>query len=215
MDMAPVTIKGDDFLKILLVRHGESTADLEDRHEGRADFVLTERGCKQAELLSAWIKENYKIDIILSSTLKRAAKTAEYISKKTKVKIIFDEALMEWDNGLLAGLYRSEANEKFPLPKDGRKGHHEFADSESYINFRARAETFWSKFLEEYGDKENKRICIVSHGGMIDMLFRSFLGLAVNTNISISTGDTGVHLLEIKEDEKRIIFLNKQEHLSI
>ena len=54
---------------------------------------------------------------------------------------------MEWNNGLLAGLYRSEANEKFPMPKGGRKPHDEFAQSESYINFRARGRDVFSQSL--------------------------------------------------------------------
>ena len=200
-------------MEVLIVRHGESTADLEDRHEGRADFPLTERGCQQANLVAEWIKDNYKFDTILSSPLKRAAKTAEYISDATEIEIIYHKELMEWDNGLLAGLYRSEANEKFPLPKGGRKPHDEFAESESYINFRARAETFWSKFLHKYENQEDKTICIVSHGGMINMLFRSLMMLPMNNDIVLNTGDTGVHLWRLNGNEKRIIFSNKQDHL--
>lgn len=201
-------------MEVLLVRHGQSLADLEDRHEGRADFPLTELGCKQARAAAKWIKESYEIDIILSSPLKRAAKTAEFISEETGTSIIFDDELMEWNNGLLAGLLRSEAIERFPLPEGGRKPHDEFAETESFINFRARAEMFWSKFIHRYENEETvKRICIVSHGGMINMLFSSFIDLPVNSNSSISTGDTGIHLWKVSRNERRIIFSNKQEHL--
>lgn len=201
-------------MEILVVRHGQSVADIEDRYEGRADFELTELGLKQAESVSYWIKDNYKIDIIYSSPLKRASKTAELIGKETNSKIIFDEALMEWDNGLLAGLYKKDANEKYPLPKGGRKPHHELAEAESEINFRARAEMFWSKLLEKYEDEQNNtRICIVSHGGMINMLFRSFMKFPVISDSWISTGDTGVHLWKMNGHERGIIFLNNQEHL--
>jgi 2,3-bisphosphoglycerate-dependent phosphoglycerate mutase len=100
------------------------------------------------------------------------------------------------------------------MPEGGRKPHDEFAESESYINFRARAEMFWSKFIDKYEKEESKsRICIVSHGGMINMIFRSFMMLPVNTEVGISTGDTGIHLWKVKGNERRIIFLNKQEHL--
>lgn len=201
-------------MEILVVRHGQSIADIENRLEGRADFELTELGCKQAKCLAEWIKTNYEIDVILSSTLKRAAKTAKFINEETGVDIIFDDLLMEWDNGLLVGLHRLEADEKFPVPKGGRMPHDEFAGSESYINFRARAEMFWSRLICKYGKKEdNLRICIVSHGGMINMLFRSFMKLPVNTDSWISTGDTGVHLWKVSGSERGILFLNSQEHL--
>jgi len=201
-------------MEILVVRHGQSLADIENRLEGRADFQLTELGCKQAKCLSEWIKANYKVDVIYSSPLKRAAKTAGYISNETRADIIFEESLMEWDNGLLAGLLREEAYEKFPMPEGGRRPHDEFAESESYINFRARAEMFWSKLMYKYEKEEGDlRICIVSHGGIINMLFSSFMMLPINTDLSISTGDTGVHLWKVSGNERRIIFLNKQEHL--
>ena len=201
-------------MEILVVRHGQSQADLEDRYEGRADFPLTELGCQQAEKLAKWMLEKYNPDIILSSPLKRAAKTAEYIGKETGVKIIYYNELMEWDNGLLAGMLRCEANEKYPLPKEGRRPYDEFVETESYINFRARAEMFWSKFLDIYSNDENiERVCIVSHGGMINMLFRSFMNLPIDTNIILRTGDTGVHLWTVDSKKRGIVFINSQEHL--
>lgn len=201
-------------MEILLIRHGQSLADLEDRYEGRADFPLTELGHSQAEKLSTWISKEYDLELIITSPLIRASKTAKYIAEKTGVELIIDNELMEWNNGLLAGMLREDANVKFPLPEGGRKNYQELAQSESYINFRGRAETFWSRFLDEYvNTKRYKRICIVSHGGMINMLFRSIMNLPMNTNISISSGDTGAHLIEIKEDATRVLFTNKQEHL--
>ena len=108
-------------MDIFIIRHGQSQADLEDRHEGRADFELTELGQKQAKALGEWLKEHYKIEKIFSSTLKRAAETAQIISKGIGADIELDETLMEWDNGLLAGLYREEAAKRFPKPPGGRK----------------------------------------------------------------------------------------------
>lgn len=201
-------------MEVLLIRHGQSLADLEDRHEGRADYPLTEIGHSQAKKLSRWLFEKYDIDLIISSPLIRARRTAEYIEQKTGVELIIEDELMEWNNGLLAGMLRQDAINKFPIPEGGRKNHHELAESESYINFRGRAEMFWSRFLDEYvNDNKYKRICIVSHGGMINMLFRSIMNLPMNTNINISSGDTGIHLIDIKQNSIRILFTNKQEHL--
>lgn len=201
-------------LEILMVRHGQSIADLEDRHEGRADFPLTEVGINQAMAAATWINDNFKPEIIISSTLQRAYKTAEIIGSKIGVMVIKDQAIMEWNNGLLAGLLRDEAKKLYPIPEGGRKPHHEFAESESYINFRARAEMFWSKFIDHYySEDEHKRICIVSHGGMINMLFASFLSLPINNNITLATGDTGMHLWTINGKNKIIVFSNSLKHL--
>ena len=82
------------------------------------------------------------------------------------------------------------------------------------IEFRARAEKFWSKFINRYYEEGiNKRICIVSHGGMINMLFRSFLNLPISADVWIGIGDTGVSIWRVKGDARAVVFSNYQEHL--
>jgi len=201
-------------MDVFIMRHGQSQADLEDRHEGRADFELTPLGIKQAQALGEWLKQHYRIEKIFSSTLKRASKTAQIISKITEADVDFDETLMEWDNGLLAGLFREEAAKRFPNPPGGRKPHDTHAQTESMINFRARAETFWSKFLHELNESSNnKQIGICSHGGMINMLLRSLLKLPINQEMTFATGDTGVHYVKITQNKRTIMYLNRQDHL--
>ncbi len=45
------------------------------------------------------------------------------------------------------------------------------------------------------------------------MLFRSFLNLPVNCDVSISTADTGIHLWRVDEAKRHIVFLNSTKHL--
>jgi len=201
-------------LEILIVRHGQSVADIEERHEGRADFPLTELGREQAAKVASWIAEKYPPEIMLSSTLRRASETAEAIAKKIGINVLYDEDLMEMNNGVLAGLLRKEAAEKYPIPEGGRKDHEAIEGGESMIEFRARAERFWSKFINRYYEEGvDKRICIVSHGGMINMLFRSFLNLPISADVWIGTGDTGVSIWRVKGDTRAVVFSNYQEHL--
>lgn len=202
-------------MEVLVVRHGQSQADLENRHEGRADFPLTELGIKQAQLAAQWISEHFPPELILCSTLQRAAKTAEIIGESAGCQVLPEAQLMEWNNGLLAGLSREEADRRFPLPPGGKKAHDRFAETESMIDFRARAEMFWSRFRHEYIEPSNyKRIALVSHGGMINMLFRCFLELPMGVDISLNSGDTGIHLWEITTERRRVIFTNSREHLN-
>lgn len=201
-------------LRIILARHGESQADVEGRHEGRADFQLTEKGELQASLLAKYLKNNYKIDEIYCSPLKRAYSTAEKIAKECGVKIIVKDELMEIDNGLLAGLTFEEAQQKYPLPPEGRKIYDPLPGGESIIDFRIRIEKFWIRFLDEkYNPNEEKTVCIVAHGGTISMLHKSILRLPLDTDIKFPTGDTGFHEWIIKDKEKVILRMNCQEHL--
>lgn len=201
-------------MEVLVIRHGHSQADLEDRHEGRADFPLTELGERQALLAAQWIRIHYPPELILSSTLKRASKTAEIISEATGTPVLFEPALMEWNNGLLAGLLREEAAVRFPLPEGGRKPHDTFAETESIIEFRARAEMFWSRFTHEYVEQDRfHRIALVSHGGLINMLFHCLLALPIRDDLVFGTGDTGIHLWTITSKGRKIVFANRLEHL--
>lgn len=206
-------------MQILVIRHGQSQADLEDRLEGRADFPLTELGQKQALLAARWVSKHYPPELVLTSTLQRAAATARCISAAAGVELRPEPLLMEWDNGKLAGLLRDEADRLYPRPEGGRKPHDTHAGTESMIEFRARAEMFWSEFTHEYIiPARYKRVALVSHGDMINMLFRCFAVLPITDDLFFSSGDTGIHLWEISADaglwRRRILFSNRQDHLN-
>lgn len=68
-------------MQILLIRHGESEADILKVHEGRADFELTEMGRRQVSSLVQKVKQDFPPDFIWASTLKRARETAETLAK--------------------------------------------------------------------------------------------------------------------------------------
>lgn len=197
-------------MDLLVIRHGQSEADILKVIEGRADFGLTELGQKQAEAMAKWVKEHYSINKILSSPLKRAKQTAGYISKITGIEIQFDDELMEWKNGLIAGLTPKEADEKYPVPEI-KYPHTRIYEQESQIDFRMRAETMMSKIINENDDEQT--IVIISHGGMINMLFKSFIESPINSKISISNSDTGIHHWRIKKDKREIILCNNNEHI--
>lgn len=197
-------------MKLLVIRHGESEADLLDVHEGRADFALTERGHKQAEAMANYVADNYNISKIYASTLTRAKQTAQHLSDKTGVSIVFDENLMEFNNGLLAGLPRAVVREKYPevpnLPIDKA-----VYGQESQVEFRQRAENALSKIMNEAENDET--IAIVSHGGMINQLYRSFFNMPIDCVYFFNTADTGIHIWSLTDKERRVIKANYDEHI--
>jgi 2,3-bisphosphoglycerate-dependent phosphoglycerate mutase len=67
-------------MQILLIRHGESEADLLHVHEGRADFELTALGRQQVKAMAQQVKAKYPPDFIWASTLKRASETASVLA---------------------------------------------------------------------------------------------------------------------------------------
>lgn len=176
-------------MRLLIIRHGESEADILHVHEGRADFELTERGHRQAEAMSEYVQQNYQVAKIYHSTLKRAAQTAHHLAAKTQAPLIPDEHLMEFNNGALAGLKHSVVVEKFPQVEV--PAHLSVYEQESALEFRYRAEYMLSKLIWE--TDEDSTVAVVTHGGMINQLYRAFFRLPLDAEVQFRTGDTGIH----------------------
>lgn len=176
-------------MKLLVIRHGESEADISQVHEGRADFELTGRGHKQAEAMSRYVGEHYRVDKIYHSTLKRAVQTAGHLAESTGAPLVPEEKLMEFNNGLIAGLSRDEAKEKYPKTEVAL--HTSVYEQESMLMFRYRAEYMLSQLLAENG--EQSTVAVVTHGGLINQLYRAFFRLPVDGEYFFFTGDAGLH----------------------
>lgn len=191
-------------MRLLVIRHGESEADILDVHEGRADFALTERGQGQAKAMSRYVSQTYRVDKIYCSTLKRAQQTAQYLHESTNAPLLPDENLMEFNNGLIAGLERHIAREKYPEQKVPL--HAAVYEQESQLAFRYRAEYMLSKIISE--SNEDSTVAVVTHGGMINQLYRSFFRLPVDSTCFFWTGDTGLHEWIIKGNSRIVAKAN-------
>lgn len=117
---------------------------------------------------------------------------------------------MEFNNGLVAGLTRTLAKEKYPFVEN-LPIHESVYEQESKLEFRFRADYMLSKILSE--NEEGDTIVIISHGGMINQLYRSFTNAAIDSNIFYSTGDTGIHEWIVGGGIKKIVFSNSCCHL--
>ena len=196
-------------MELLIIRHGESEADILHVHEGRADFELTARGHHQAKAMASYVSRNYPLSAIYCSTLKRAYQTASYLSEAAGIPLRTDERLMEFNNGLLAGLDHETVLRKYPYVND-LPVHRAVYKQESVLEFRFRADYMLSKILSE--NDGDSRVAVVTHGGMINQLYRSFLRLPVDSDIGFATGDTGIHVWRITNDKRIILRANLTEH---
>ncbi len=198
-------------MKLLIIRHGESEADILNVHEGRADFNLTNKGHLQAQAMADYVRKNYSIDKIYASPLKRAVQTATHLSEATNIPVITDENLMEFNNGLIAGLSWEDADAKYPKVQN-LPVHAAVYEQESKLEFRHRAEYILSKIIAENDD--DATITIISHGGFINQLYQAFLHLPVISGTFFVTGDTGIHEWLIKGQDRYILKSNSLTHLN-
>ncbi|MGF1599462.1 MAG: histidine phosphatase family protein [Acidimicrobiales bacterium] len=110
----------DGHTYLLLVRHGQSTWNVEQRWQGQADPPLSELGRRQAGEAAAAIGA---VDAIVASPLIRAAETAAIISSVIGVgPVQLDEGMLERDAGAWSGLTTAEIEATHPgWIVDGRR----------------------------------------------------------------------------------------------
>lgn len=102
--------------KLVLVRHGQSTWNLENRFTGWTDVGLTEQGEMEAVEAGRVLKElGYTFDVAYTSVLKRANLTLDLILKELNINIpiFYDYRLNERHYGALQGLNKNETRKQY------------------------------------------------------------------------------------------------------
>jgi len=103
--------------KIVLLRHGESQWNLENRFTGWTDIDLTKKGELEAKVAGQILKsENFKFDLIYTSLLKRAHRTMNICIKeisKKNIPIKYEWRLNERHYGALQGLNKLDTAKKY------------------------------------------------------------------------------------------------------
>jgi len=152
-------------IRLLLVRHGQSTWNAEERWQGHADPPLSALGERQARAAAA-ATAALAPTAVMSSDLARARLTAELIAPAGMLPSV-QPALRERDVGEWTGLTRTEINERYPGYLEGFRAPPGFEDDESLL---ARTFPALEAIAQRLGDDA---VCvIVTHGGVIRSIER-------------------------------------------
>lgn len=104
-------------IKLVLVRHGQSIWNLENRFTGWTDVELSENGIKEAKEAGIVLKQKgFTFDMAFTSVLKRANDTLNYILEELDLKNIpinYSYKLNERHYGALQGLNKDETRKKY------------------------------------------------------------------------------------------------------
>ncbi len=99
---------------LLLARHGESTWNASGRWQGQADPPLSPLGEEQARAAARWVAQSIRVDVVVSSDLRRARQTAQHLAIGLGVEVVVEPRLRERDAGEWTGLTRAEIDARFP-----------------------------------------------------------------------------------------------------
>jgi probable phosphoglycerate mutase len=203
-------------VKFVIARHGYSVANNEKRFSGQMDVELTNDGVIQAEETAKYVVENYKIDKIYSSDLKRAKKTAELVASATNLPIIYDKDIREIDVGKWQGLTFDEVREKYPNTFELYKNDVGFGHpngGESYAEFTERAVRVIKKLALE---NDGKTVFVSTHGGFIRVLRCALNNLPLSEMKNIAhVANSSITILEYDNGNWEFTLIGYAEHLSI
>jgi phosphoserine phosphatase len=161
--------------RLLLIRHGRTNLQKEDRYWGSTDIPLNAEGVKQADRIKDRLAKA-KITHIYSSALKRANDTAKTTADAQHKTITACQELNEFNFGYAEGLTYKEIEKQYPaLAKQmGEMGDITFPGGESLGKFYMRTGTFLKR-LESH--KPEDVIAVFGHAGSLRMLICHLLEL--------------------------------------
>lgn len=155
-------------MKLYLVRHGETTGDIEDRYGGAYDDHLTARGVEQL-IQTAERLRGTQVDCLYHSTLMRAVESADILHAVVQGERIPTDGLRERDYGVLGGLTKAEALEKYPEAVEAHKDPaNTDPEGEPQADFINRVETA----LREILASSHATVMVVAHGGSLKVMLR-------------------------------------------
>lgn len=195
------------YRRVILIRHGESTANEKRLLTGRTDSGLTTRGLKQANAAAKFLnRQGWSIDALYSSPLKRALQTAGCISRREKLTIEESELLLETNFGAWEGNVREELK-RFPQWETYARDpfHFQFPEGESPQDVCARVGSFM-KLLRRSNDWSTA--VVVSHYTPIAFFILHILGIEEGNRAPFALDNASITLIWMSDSSGYIENLN-------
>ena len=208
--------------ELIVIRHGETDWNRQHRFQGQIDVPLNDIGLAQAARLGQRLAEE-PIDVLVCSDLQRARATAEALAQARSPGApitvpgppLVDPLWREQHFGLLEGLdvatirqrhadlwqrwVRHEAD--FALPQGG----------ESNAAFHARVMQALAALLAAHA---GRRVAVVTHGGVLDMLWRTAMALPLHGPRECDIPNTGINRLRWVDGRLQILRWAEADHLA-
>jgi 2,3-bisphosphoglycerate-dependent phosphoglycerate mutase len=188
--------------ELILIRHGETDWNRELRFQGQIDVPLNATGHEQARRIGLRLAQE-DVHTLVCSDLMRAQQTALPVTQnrpsKQALQPILDVALREQSFGVIEGLLVADIKAQFPdewaqwMQFDAD---YAFAGGESVRQFHTRV------------------LAVVTHGGVLDMIYRSAKALPLSGPRQSLIPNAGLNRVRIEGEAINILEWADIEHLS-
>lgn len=180
--------------RIIAIRHGETTWNVNSRIQGRLDIALNATGRQQAARMALALKEE-PITAVYSSDLARAWETAEHLGGACGLQVNPETGLRERGFGDFEG--KTFAEIEALLPEQSmrwRKRDPEFAPAggESLLALKRRVVEAAERLAAKH---PGELIALVSHGGVMDVLYRAATRLDIQAPRTWTLGNAAINRL--------------------
>lgn len=198
--------------KLIVVRHGETTWNVEGRIQGQGDSPLSKMGVAQAQAVADALKRD-RLDAIIASDLGRVRQTVEPLAHATGIAAAFDEGLRERNYGVFEGKTVSELNVEMPGEFERyrvRELHSAPPRGESLAQFHARVAAVMDRIAAEFA---GRKVAVITHGGVCGELFRHAMGLPLEAPRRYSLFNAAINRLRCTDGAWQVDVWGDLNHL--
>lgn len=188
--------------ELLLIRHGETDWNRRQTFQGQIDVPLNARGLAQAARLGAHLgRGGEPLDGLIVSDLMRARQTAAPLAEALRLQPLLDPALREQAFGILEGLSFDEIRVKHPGEfEQWARQDPDYAlpgGAESRRAFHGRVIGALRRLA---AGQPGRKLAVVTHGGVLDMVWRETRGLPLLGPREAAIPNAGVNRLRVDAD---------------
>ena len=206
------TRQSDKVTELILIRHGETAWNADQRIQGHTDIALNRNGLAQAAAIGKRF-ENDALDVLISSDLQRAMQTMAPIAEGRNLPVLPDQRLRERHLGILQGKSREQAQRDMPRVYDvfrSRLPDAELEGGESLNTFAARVIDVLGELTETH---RNKRIVAVTHGGVLDIAYRHATGTTLEAARTFTIHNASINTFRVEGSRLVLVDWGDISHL--
>ena len=196
----------------IFIRHGETDFNRQLRFQGQIDVALNATGQEQARRLARALAAQ-PFDLLISSDLRRTRETAAPLEGQRRLTAALNSGLREQSFGVLEGLDAPGVQALHPELWARwllYEADYALPEGESARQFHARV---LRTVRELAAAHEGMTLAVVTHGGVLDMLWRTVHGLALSGARACDIPNTGINRLRWRAGTLDILSWAEAAHL--